>query len=169
MDWVFVHEGGYAERDSEPGGAVNMGVSFLTFQDWWKKQKRDGSPTFADLRAMTREEAEEIFFHLFFKPVEFDVLPPGVDYAFVDFAVNSGVGGAIRAIKRHVKWPNQSSKMDAKFLWLFKGRPQDEVIDLICDARLRLSQSSKNWERFKGNWTRRIDTVRARAKKMVDE
>ena len=40
MDLIFINEGGYAERDSEPGGAVNMGVSMVTFIAWrlFKKQ-----------------------------------------------------------------------------------------------------------------------------------
>src|SRR5262245_6930564 len=104
MDLVFVSEGGYAERDSEPGGAVNMGISFAMFKDWWAHEKKPGSPTFADLKALTREDAEAIYRSHYFDPIRFGQLPAGVDYALVDFAVNSGVGGACRSVQREMRF-----------------------------------------------------------------
>jgi len=176
MDWVFVHEGGYAERDSEPGGAVNMGISFAAYKDAWKKFKKPGEPTFDDLKAMPRGnvsddkpmDAEDIYASWFLTPISFDVLPSGVDYAMMDLVVNSGVGGGIRALRK--KWkmdPVTSSKMDAKLLWALKARDSEKVIDDICDARLALMKSSKKWERFQSNWTKRVDKVRSRAKLMI--
>lgn len=167
MDWVFISEGGYAERDSEPGGAVNMGISFLTYQGW-RKKKHLPEPTFEDLKNMKRAEAEEIYFENFFRPINFDTQQSGVDYAYIDFAVNSGVGGSTRAIQRELKFP-VTGKVDAKFMWALKSRNPIVLIDAICDARLKLSMKSKNWERFKDNWTRRVDKVRQRAKQMVEE
>jgi lysozyme family protein len=176
MDWVFVHEGGYAERPEEPGGAVNMGISFTAYKDAWKRLKKPGEPTWADLKAMPRGnldddrpmDAEDIYAFSFFAPIFFDALPSGVDYAMHDLAVNSGVGGAIRALRR--KWkmePIKSGKMDAKLLWALKSRDSIKVIDDICDARLDLMMGAKNWTKFKDNWTRRVDKVRTRAKKMA--
>lgn len=170
MDWVFIHEGGYAERDSEPGGAVNMGISFNAFKDAWKRLKKDRIPTFADLKDLKRGsaidaidgDAEDIYFEWFFKPLEFNSLPSGVDYALLDFAVNSGVGGALRAIKKKWKFPS-SNKMDAKFLWALKSRDPIQTINDICDARLTLMKNLKNWTRFESNWTKRVIKVRERA------
>lgn len=170
MDWVFVHEGGYAERDSEPGGAVNMGISFSAYKDAWIKLKKPGEPTWADLKAMQRGtvfddkagDAEDIYAGWFFTPISFDVLPSGVDYALLDFVVNSGVGGGLRAIQRKWNFP-VTGKMDANFLWAFKSRDSEKVINDICDARLELMKKSKKWERFQNNWTRRVDKVRERA------
>ena len=42
MDHVFVSEGGYAERDSEPGGAVNMGISFTRVPGLVEEGRRRG-------------------------------------------------------------------------------------------------------------------------------
>ena len=170
MDWVFVHEGGYAERDSEPGGAVNMGVSFDAFKDAWKKKKKVGIPTFADLKAMKRGnlsdandmDAEDIYAEWFLIPIEFNVLPSGVDYALLDFAVNSGVCGSIRALRKKWKLP-VSGKMDAKFLWALKSRDPVATITDICDARLDLMKGLKKWAQFSSNWSRRVDKVRERA------
>lgn len=176
MDWVFIHEGGYAERDSEPGGAVNMGISFTALKDVWKRLKMAAEPTFADLKALKRGniydadkgDAEDIYYGWFFTPISFDTLPSGVDYAMLDLVVNSGVGGGLRAARKQMRFPS-SGKMDPQFLWALKSRNSNVVIDAICDGRLALMQSSKKWERFKDNWTRRVDKVRSRAHSMVEE
>lgn len=165
MDWIFVSEGGYAERDSEPGGAVNMGISFTAFKEWWTKNKKPGKPSFEHLKALTRDEAETIYKDWFFKPLSFEVMPSGVDYALVDFAVNSGVGGSIRAVRRQLGFP-ASSKVDASLSWRLRSYQPDRLIDEICDARLELMKGSKKWERFKENWTNRVNKVRARAHAM---
>lgn len=175
MDWVFTHEGGYAERPEEPGGAVNMGISFTAYKDAWKRLKKPGEPTWADLKAMPRGnvtddrpmDAEDIYAYSFFAPISFDVLPSGVDYAMYDLVVNSGVGGGIRALRRKWNMNPKLGKMDAQLLWALKARDSVKVIDDICDARLSLMKGSKNWAKFEGNWTRRVDKVRTRAKAMA--
>jgi lysozyme family protein len=172
-DLIFLKEGGYAERDSEPGGAVNMGISFTAFKDWWAKHKKTGEPTWADLKALTREQAEEIYRDWFFTPIHFNVLPYGVDYALVDLVVNSGVGGGLRALQKHLGF-DVTGKIDtntapgAQFLWALKTRNPDDMIDKICDARLELMRSSHKWERWKHNWEPRVAWVRERAHKMAE-
>lgn len=162
MDWIFIHEGGYAERDSEPGGAVNMGISFTAFKDWWAKNKRTGEPSFSDLKALTRQEAEGIYEIWFFKPIDFDKLPSGVDYALIDLAVNSGVGGALRATSKQLLFP-VTGKMTPQLSWALRFRDAKAVINAICDGRLALMRSSSKWPRFEHNWTSRVNKVRERA------
>jgi lysozyme family protein len=171
MDWVFLHEGGYAERDSEPGGAVNMGISFTAYQDWWEQVGPGVGnsilPTYEDLKGLSREDAERIYTHFYFGKIRFDQLPAGVDYALVDFAVNSGVGGALRSVQRRLRFVEtgtmKTNVKDAPFFWALRNRPPKEVIDAIQEARLRVMQSSRKWERFKGNWTNRLAVVKTRA------
>jgi len=113
-------------------------------------------------------DAEDIYAAWFLTPISFETLPSGVDYCMMDLVVNSGVGGGIRALRRKWKFePLVSGKMDAKLLWALKARDSIQVIDDICDARLSLMMSSKKWERFKDNWTKRVDKVRTRAKEMA--
>jgi hypothetical protein len=53
-------EAGYAERPAEGGGAVNHGITFTVFQAW-RGLKGQNSVTWADLKAMTADEAVEIY------------------------------------------------------------------------------------------------------------
>jgi lysozyme family protein len=175
MDHVFVSEGGYAERDSEPGGAVNMGISFRAFEEWWDDTGRDLAlerrPQWSDLKRLSRDEAEEIYRHYYFDPLRFGQLPAGVDYAFVDFAINSGVGGAIRAVQRLMRFPVtgkiDTNDRDGPFFWALRSRDPQRVIDDICEARLLLMMSSRKWPRFAGNWSRRLKLVKERAYAMA--
>jgi lysozyme family protein len=166
MDWTFLSEGLFAIRDSEPGGAVMRGISFTSFKEYWHRIGREGEPTFDDLAALTREEAEAIYADWFFKPIHFDQLPSGVDYCISDFCVNSGVGGCLRSIQRAMGFPVtgkiDTNKQDAAFFWALRAREARDVIDAICEARLRLMMGSHKWPRFKGNWTRRLKLVKQR-------
>lgn len=167
MDWIFLSEGGYAERDSEPGGAVHMGISFEVFRNW-RAKRGDVEPTFSTLKGMNRSEAEEIYTALYFHPLEFDVLPSGVDYCMVDMGVNSGVGGTIRACQKALHFPI-TSHIDSRFLWALKTRDHSTVIDQICDQRLAVMQASHNWKRFEAGWTARLKLVRARSHSMTED
>ncbi len=91
LDW----EGGFAERAAEPGGGVNKGVSFLVFQEW-RKLKGRPEPTMSDLRALSEDEAREIYRARFANPIDFDNLPPGYDYALLTAAVMTGPTAARR-------------------------------------------------------------------------
>ncbi len=88
-------EGGWAERSGEPGGAVNRGISFLAFSQWRTKQGKP-TPTFADLKNLTIDEATEIYNEEYFSKIGFDDLPSGLDYVFANTAIMDGVSGAKR-------------------------------------------------------------------------
>ena len=104
---------------------------------------------------MTREEAEAST-GTFFDPLRFGQLPAGVDYAFVDFAVNSGVGGAIRAVQRLMGFPghrhHRHEPERRPVLLGLRSRDVKQVIDDICEARLLLMMSSA-MAAVQANWS----------------
>lgn len=173
LGWVLAHEGGYAERDTEPGGAVNMGISFDTYKRFWKlRAPLAAAPTFADLRAMTKAQAEEIYTSLYFVPIKFDFMPSGVDYCLVDWAINSGPAGAIRALQKRMGFP-VTGKIGPQFSWALRKRVG--MVDVICNARLDFNSTLKNAEKpikpgskrtWKTVWAERIEAVRKRAKEL---
>jgi lysozyme family protein len=55
IEYVLNDEGGFAERASEPGGAVNKGISMLVFREW-RHSKGKPDPTLDDLRNLTDED-----------------------------------------------------------------------------------------------------------------
>jgi lysozyme family protein len=162
LDRVFLSEGGYAERATEPGGAVNMGISFEQFSKWWYRTHIAGSkPTFEDLKVMPRSVAEDIYGTEFLSRVRFDVLPSGVDYAVADFAINSGVSGALNACRDALKIarPVASWHMDATLLNILRWRVREDVITSICDERWELMQSKPDFARIAKGRAKRMNAV----------
>lgn len=163
-------EGGYDERPTEGGGAVNHGITFTVFQAW-RRLKAGQEVTFADLKDMTKEEAVEIYTEQFLAPIHFDELPAGVDYVMLDMAVIGGPTGATRILQKAL-----GLKVDGHFglvtRWAANHRVILDLINRISDVRLETYPKFKNWSvvavpttgRTWGEiWTSRIAAVRKRA------
>src|SRR6185312_5400604 len=86
-------EGGFALRPAEPGGSVNKGISFLVFDEWRRRQGKP-PPQVDDLRRITKAEASAIYTEQFWKPLQADNLPSGLDYVMLNVGVMEGVTGA---------------------------------------------------------------------------
>jgi lysozyme family protein len=188
--WIAESEGGFAERQEEPGGSVNRGVTLATFDHWRVFVKKMPKPTIDDLRNLTREECDDIYRHLYFVPVKADLLPSGVDYATVDAAVHSGPKGSIRFLQEAIGFKYKEEFPDYKgtfitgefddktFTVMNNINPELLIENLIMVRQARqkkmLDRKEKNlpgfdrelWER---GWTRRNTQVRERALKMLDE
>ena len=96
---ILAHEGGKVDHPKDPGGRTNRGITQRVF-DAWRVQR--GQPK-ADVWKISEKEAREIYTAQYLTPIRFDDLPPGLNYAVADFAVNSGVSRAVRELQKLVK------------------------------------------------------------------
>ena len=87
IERVLSHEGGYVNNPADPGGETQWGISKRSYPN-------------VDIKALTRSQAVEIYRRDFWGAVNADDMPDGVAYQTLDFAVNSGVGTAIRYMQR---------------------------------------------------------------------
>ncbi len=140
-------EAGYAERPEEGGGAVNMGITFSVFSAW-RKLKGHPEVTWEDLRNMERDEAVAIYDEQFLKPIHFDELPDGVDYAVLDAAVNGGVAGAIKLLQSALGHSPVDGQIGLRTLWAVKHRKVDQLIADICAFRLAKYKTFPRWNRI---------------------
>jgi lysozyme family protein len=174
LDFVFKDEGGYVERPTEGGGAGNMGVSFTTFQEWRKSQGLP-PPTWADLKAMTKEEAGRIYGAKFFDPIHFDEMPLGVGYCVYDASVTGGPGGSLKILNKALGLPLLGSLWTPVTRWAVNHRDVPWLIGRLCDLRIETYRTFKLWPvvaNAKGRtwgdiWTTRTNEVRKRALTMV--
>jgi lysozyme family protein len=97
---VLLWEGGFAQRENEPGGAVNMGVSLTAY-----RQEHPGA-TVADLKAMPVDEAKRIFRNNYADGIYFDDAPAGLDVVLLHAAVMQGVNGAKRIFQASLGVPD---------------------------------------------------------------
>lgn len=160
---IFRWEGGFAERASEPGGSVNMGISQQTLYTW-RKQHGQPVPTVDDVRNLSQGEATSIYDALYAVPIRFDDLPSGMDMATLDAAVNEGLGWALRALADAVGFEYSGVRPPVALLVeAAKTAPAAPVIDHICDARFVSKRQRAEWPRFGLGWTARIESIRQNA------
>ncbi|WP_034916776.1 type VI secretion system tip protein TssI/VgrG [Erwinia sp. 9145] len=90
---VLRHEGGYANRLADKGGPTNRGIAWKT---WLKYAKEDlgVSPTLANLKALTIEQAEIIYKKRYWNPSGFQyVNDPKLALMSYDWTITSGGAG----------------------------------------------------------------------------
>jgi lysozyme family protein len=130
MGLILEDEGGYAERESEGGGAVNMGVTLKTLRIY----RNNPNLTKEDLKALTRDEVVEIYMWKYAVPVHFDAYAPGVGYLLFDSAVNNGVTGCQRFLEK-ATGHEADGHFDPDVFWAARHTPARDLINKFCDAR----------------------------------
>jgi len=158
---VLEHEGGYVNHPSDPGGATNMGITIATLSDW-----RGRPVTKQDVRNLTVAEAGEIYRARYWQPIRGDALPPGVDLAVFDFAVNSGPSRSVSTLQRIVGVA-QDGIVGPATLAAVARMPAASVILGLCDARMAFLRSLSTWGTFGKGWTARVNDVRTAALEAV--
>ena len=162
LSLLLVHEGGYTNHPSDPGGPTNFGI---TIEDYRRYVKVNA--TAADVRRMRLDEAKIIYREKYWDAQRCDELPAGVNYAVFDYGVNSGTGRSGKVLRRTLGLPvNSSTVTDAV---IAGGRVADPkiLIAAICEERLRFLQALKTWPVFGTGWGRRVAEVKSTALKMA--
>jgi lysozyme family protein len=157
MPEVLVHEGGYADHPSDPGGATKYGITIGTLSSWRGRQVSK-----AEVRALTIHEAARILEVRYWKPVKADALPQGVDYALFDFAINSGPSRAVKHLQ-NVLGVKMDGIVGPDTLRAAGGREPAAIITQLCDARVAFLRGLSAWRTFGKGWTARVAKVRATA------
>jgi lysozyme family protein len=158
---LLVHEGGYANHPSDPGGPTNFGI---TIHDYRRYVKADA--TAADLRAMPVDVAKAIYRDKYWNALRCDELPAGLDYAAFDYGVNSGVSRAAKVLQRLLGLPDTGRMSDA-VVAAARGRDAADLIARLCDERLAFLKSLRTWPVFGAGWGRRVAEVRRAALAMA--
>jgi lysozyme family protein len=159
---VLAHEGGYTNHPSDPGGPTNWGITIHDARMYWK---RDADAD--DVRGMPLDVAKRIYKTKYWDAMRCDELPSGVDYAVMDFGVNSGIGRSIRLLESIAGVP-ADGKPDDTLIRTVANMPSKPVITELCNKRLVFLKGLKTWPVFGNGWGRRIAEVKDAALKMVD-
>lgn len=152
---LLVHEGGYTNHPSDPGGPTNFGI---TIGDYRRYVKPDA--TAADVRAMPIDAAKAIYRSKYWNTLRCDALPAGLDYALFDYGVNSGTSRAAKVLQRIVGFPDDGLMTNA-LLAAVRKRAAGDLIIQVCDERLAFLKRLKTWPVFGAGWGRRVSEVRA--------
>lgn len=96
---IVAREGGYVNDPDDPGGATNHGVTIHTMRALGIDLNGDGRVDAADVRALPRSRAVDIFMDHYFRRVRIDSLPECLQASVFDMQVNAG-SNAVRILQR---------------------------------------------------------------------
>lgn len=142
FDRLIDHEGGYVNDPNDPGGETKWGISKRSYPD-------------LDIKALTREDARQIYRRDFWERIRGDRLHDGVAFQLFDFAVNSGIETAVRKLQRALgvaddgHWgPKSQAAADAM--------TESDTIMRLNAERLDFMTRLSNWKHHGAGWARRI-------------
>lgn len=136
------HEGGYSNDPRDPGGETNWGISKRSY------------PT-VDIKNMTREKARDIYYQDFWLPLSGEQLHDGVAWQLFDFAVNSGIGTAIRAYQRALSVADDGHFGPRSMAAAQSMSETDQIMRIVAE-RLDFMTRTSGWPAFGKGWARRI-------------
>lgn len=96
---IVAREGGFVNDPDDPGGATNHGVTIHTMRRLGIDLNKDGRVDVADVRALTREQAIDIYVEHYFKKPGISALPEVLHATVFDMYVNAG-GNAVKILQR---------------------------------------------------------------------
>lgn len=96
---IVAREGGFVNDPNDPGGATNFGVTIHTMRRLGLDLTGDGQVSEADVRALTREQAVEIFLDHYHRRPGIGALPEVLQPSVFDMYVNAGAN-AVRILQR---------------------------------------------------------------------
>lgn len=144
IDRLIGNEGGYVNDLRDPGGETNWGISKRSYPK-------------LDIQALTRQQACALYKRDFWDVVRLDDQPIGVASQILDFAVNSGMSTAVRAVQRAVGVADDGHIGGYTLAAIKAIEPHDLVMRVLAQ-RLVFMTNCKNWQVNSKGWARRIAT-----------
>jgi lysozyme family protein len=163
LDLVLVQEGGFVDNPRDPGGATNLGITQRTLAQW-----RGEQVSVDDVKALTRQEAAEIYRAQYWNVLHCDALPPGVDLVTFDMGVNAGPARSARMLQKAVGAAQDGAIGPATLAATRAADPAD-VIRSITASRMAYYQSLPTWADFGRGWTRRSNDIESAALAMAQK
>lgn len=96
---IVAREGGYVDDPADPGGATKFGVTIGTLRRLGLDLTGDRKFTTADVKAMTRSKARDIFIRDYYYRPKINELPQAVQASVFDMQVNAG-SNAVKILQR---------------------------------------------------------------------
>jgi lysozyme family protein len=151
---VLDHEGGFTanplDRGNWTSGTIGKGVLKGT-----KYGISAMSYPNLDIKNLTWEDAKAIYKRDFWNPINGDKLHCGVSYQLLDFAINSGVGAAVKAYQRALGVKDDGQFGPASLAAAAKMSVNDQILNVIAE-RLEYMVKATSWLTFSKGWVKRI-------------
>lgn len=108
---IVAREGGYVNDPADPGGATKFGVTIGTLKRLGLDLTGDRKVTTADVKAVTRSKARDIFIRDYYYRPKINELPEPVQASVFDMQVNAGAN-AVKILQRLLGKMDQAVSVD---------------------------------------------------------
>ena len=162
LEMLLEHEGGYVNHPSDPGGMTNLGVTKRVYDEWIGRESTE-----QEMRDLTPEDVGPIYRKNYWSRLRLDDVGSGIDWALMDFCVNSGPSRPAKALQRAVGAVADGA-VGPKTLQLVAEKDPEFVIDYIYTIRQAFYESLRTFDTFGRGWTRRNKETLEQALSMVE-
>lgn len=94
---IIAKEGGYVNHPADRGGPTNYGITAMSYADYFKRPA--DNITKAEIKAVTPQLAEKIYYSLYFVRPNINLLPELIQPLMLDMSVNHGPNKAIELLQ----------------------------------------------------------------------
>jgi lysozyme family protein len=161
MAAIYEWEGGYTNQKGDKGGPTNWGITIDDARRYWKS-----NATPADVRAMPKSVAADIYAKHYAAPLSYDDLPAGVDLAVLDYGVNSGIYRAAHVLQGIVGAPQDGTIGEITLKAVLK-MDSVMIIENLYKERLSFLRTLRLWSVDGAGWYRRCTEGRKLALDLV--
>ncbi|MDQ0391128.1 glycoside hydrolase family 108 protein [Labrys monachus] len=164
LSLVLKSEGGYVNNPRDPGGATNFGITQAVYDGWRARRNQLRQ----SVRSIGMADVTAIYRDQYWDAIRGDELPPGIDYAVFDAAVNSGPVQGVKWLQRALPASPVDGHIGLVTLGAVAGiNDRAALIERLCAQRLGFLRRLKQWLTFGRGWSNRMASVQAAALAMI--
>lgn len=168
LDRIFGHEGGLSTDRGDPGnwssgrvrvgflGGTKYGVTCATLG---RHRGLGRAASLDEIKALTREEAAEIYRGNYWRLIRGDDLPAGLDHMMLDTSIHSGPARSVKILQRvlGVKEDGLVGAQTMAALERFvRERGVEALIRAYAEERMAFLRRLQAWPRYARGWTIRV-------------
>jgi len=163
FELLLKHEGGYVNHPDDPGGRTNHGITQRVYEKFLGEDVTE-----EEMKDMPLEDVFSIYKDDYWDRIRGDELPSGVDLCIFDWAVNSGVSQASKALQR-VLGVLDDGIIGSRTVAAVCERDSAQVVEAVSQKREDFYRSLRTFDTFGRGWLRRNDETRDEALRMIEE
>ena len=149
LETVLKHEGGYVDHPKDPGGRTNMGITQAVYEKYLNR-----TVTEEEMKNIKIGDVRIIYKENYWDKVKGDDLPSGVDFCVFDWAVNSGVSRASKALQKIIG-AKADGVIGPNSLKAVESADSEVIIQQLTEAREDFYKRLSTFDTFGKGWLSR--------------
>lgn len=163
FEWLLRHEGGFVNHPKDPGGMTNLGVTRKVLEEFYGHEVSE-----QQMRDLTPGEVKPLYRENYWDRIRGDELPAGVDWFTFDWAVNSGVSRASKALQQIVG-ATSDGVIGSGTLRAVRELEPDFIITRMFLKRQDFYESLDSFKTFGNGWSKRNSETSKQSMELLEK